>query len=131
MADERRKPPAPSRWEWFVAAVGAVLLVATLAFLLHDALSASTPAQPAISILDVQRQQGRYVVRLRVDNAGERTAARLRLHATLSDAGTVLEEAETEFDYVPGRSSREAGLFFRNDPRVHTLQVVPRSYQEP
>ena len=61
----------------------------------------------------------------------DRPAAALRVEGELRAGGTVVERSETEFQYVPGRSSREAGLLFQADPRRHTLQLHARSFQHP
>lgn len=142
--DERSGPDAkergaameapPSRWEWLVAAVGLVLVAASMAFLLLEAWNGgSPPPQPAIRVLEIVPQQdgARFLVRLRVDNLSRSTAASLRVQGELKQGEDVVEQSETEFQYLPGGSSREAGLFFTRDPRALRLELSARSYQKP
>ena len=51
--------------------------------------------------------------------------------AELREGDRVVEEAEIEFEHLAGHSSREAGLFFRNDPARMELSVSVKSYQRP
>ena len=132
MPGKKSSAPSPSLAEWTAAALGALLLAGTVGFLVHDALTShDTPPQPQLSVLGIEPQRGRYLVLMRVRNVGEATAAQLRVTARLTREGSTVEEAETEFDYVPGQSSREAGVFFARDPRAYALEFVQRSYQRP
>lgn len=122
----------PSFWEWVAAAVGLVLLLGSIAFLLHDAWSGDGgPPEPGIRILAIEPQEGRFLVRVRVSNLSRETAAALRVQGELRRGGELVERSEMELDYLPGRSSREGGLFFREDPRALQLMLSARSYQNP
>lgn len=122
----------PPFWEWVVAGIGAVLLVATLAFLGHQALQPREEAPvPAVTVLGIEQQAAGFVVRLKVRNEARTTAADLRVAGVLRQDGRELERSDTEFQFVPGRSSREGGLFFTRDPRRHALEVRAESYQKP
>ena len=123
-----------TRWEWGVAALGLVLLLAVMAYLLVDAFTASTaPPDPVLAVEAVDRLDGGgFLVRIRVQNRGQRTAAKLRVAGTLATSqGGKVEEAECEFDYVPAQSVRHGGLFFRSDPNRLQLQLQARGYIEP
>lgn len=63
--------------------------------------------------------------------AARRFRAVLKVRGMLRQGDAVLGEADTEFDFLPGHSTREAGLFFRHDPRAHALDLVAVSYQQP
>ena len=129
-APPEEAPPSPA--EWLVAAIGLVLVLASLAYLAwHGLLEKAEPPRPQIRVLDVQAQQGRFLVRVRVHNHGSVTAAKLRVTAQLRRGGQVVEDREVEFDYLPGESSREAGLFFDRDPRGFEMVVTPASFQQP
>lgn len=131
--DERPQgEPAPSAWEWMVAGIGGLLVAGTLVFLVSDALRAGNgPPDPVPELAGIDAQQGRFHVRVRVHNRGPSAASRLRLAGTLRDGERVIEEAETEFEHLAAGSSREAGLFFANDPARAQLQLSVRSYQKP
>lgn len=124
----------PTFWEWIVAALGLVLVVASMAVLLHEAWTSPTlPPHPQIRVLDIQplRGQAGFLVRLQVDNRSGATAANLRIEGELKRGEEVVERSETEFQYLPGHSSREAGLFFTRDPRALRLELSARSFQKP
>lgn len=123
-------PPAP--WEWAVAALGAVLVAGTLLFLVTAALrGGDMPPSPELRVVAIHQQDTRFLVQVQARNRGEAPAANLRIRGVLKDGEREVEEAETEFQYVPGGSSREAGLFFATDPRRLRLELSARSYQQP
>ena len=128
---ELREPP-PSIWEWICAFIGLVLLLASLGYLLHDAWTGKEGVpEPVVRLVDIQQQDGHYLARVQVFNKGRATAAALRVQGELRRGGEVVETSDLEFQYVPGRSTREGGLFFMQDPRVLQLQLSARSYQKP
>ena len=123
---------APPFWEWVVAGVGLVLLLASLGYFSYAAVGrrGDQPA-PVVAVLGVQQQGGRFVVLVRVSNRGRTTAAEVKVSGFLKRGSEVVEESETQFQYLPGESSREGGLFFSRNPRDFELELVPRSYQKP
>jgi uncharacterized protein (TIGR02588 family) len=132
-AGEDAREEAPPFWEWVVAGVGLLLLLASLAYLGWHALQGpQSPPAPRIELLGVDAQpQGGFLVRLRVRNAGGQTAAGLAVSGELKQGEQTLEQSETELDYLPGGSSREAGLFFTRDPRGGQLELSAKGYQKP
>ncbi len=130
--DEKAREAPPSVWEWLVAGVGLVLLLASLSYLLHDAWTGEQgPPVPVVRLVGMQQQDGHHLVQVKVFNQGRSTAAALRVEGELRRGGEVVERSELEFQHVPGRSSREGGLFFRQDPRTLQLVLSARSYQKP
>lgn len=122
----------PSAWEWLVAAIGLLLLVASIGYLAYDEVAGNGDVPvPTLRITGIEPQGKHFLVRLQVANAGRATAADLRVEGELRRGGEVVERSETEFAYLPGRSTREAGLFFRHDPRALELVLAARSYQQP
>lgn len=123
---------APSFWEWVLAGVGLLLLVASVGYLLYYQWSSSdAPPDPAIEVIAVHRQQGRFLVRVRVTNRSHTTAADLRVTGELRQGDAVVERSETEFPYLAAESSHEGGLFFTHDPRTLRLELGVESYQVP
>ena len=141
MADVAARPPEddpprqeapPPFWEWVVAAIGLLLVLGSLGYLLLQAARGEGgPPQPVIEVLATEPQGERFLVRLQVRNAGGNPAAALRIEGTLRRDGQAIESSEVELDYLPGNSTREAGLFFDHDPRSHRLQLAPRSWRAP
>lgn len=148
MADERssgqgqpqqRKSPrgrvqttAPSLLEWGIAAIGLLLLLATLGYLAYQAVAMPhRPPEPVAQVLGVERQARGFLVRVRVSNRGTETAAALKLQGVLRRGAEVVEQSETEIQYLPAGSSREGGIFFSRDPAQFTLEVAPRGYEKP
>ncbi len=126
-----REAPPPF-WEWVVAGIGLLLLVATLGYLTYHAVSSpATEPRPVVEVLGVEQQQQHFLVRIRVQNQGRTTAQALRIVGELKRQGQVVETSDLEFPYLPAQSSREAGLLFRQDPRTLQLELQPRSYQKP
>jgi uncharacterized protein (TIGR02588 family) len=82
-------------------------------------------------MLSIEPQQGRFLVRVQAVNESRATAAALRVEGTLRRGSDLVERSELEFDYLPGRSSREGGLFFTADPRGLQLELAARSYRAP
>lgn len=131
-AGEDAREEAPPFWEWVVAGIGLLLLLASLAYLGYHALQGpQSPPAPRIELLGVHAQEGRFLVRVRVRNAGGQTAAGLKLSGELRQGTETLEQSEAELDYLPGGSSREAGLFFTRDPRGVQLELSAQGYQKP
>ena len=122
-------PPPLS--EWIVAAIGLALLLASIGYLLHDGNGHSQPPAPVLRVLAVEPLQGRFLVRVQAVNESRTTAAALRVEGTLKRGAELVERSEIEFDYLPGRSTREGGLFFTADPRALQLEVAARSYRAP
>ncbi|MEJ5990521.1 hypothetical protein WG902_11025 [Ramlibacter sp. PS3R-8] len=136
--DDRRRgdgeaagEPPPPLAEWFVAAIGLVVLLTSVGYLLYDGNGQSQPPAPAIRMLDIQPQQGRFLVRVQAVNESRTTAAAVRVEGTLKRGNELVERSELEFDFLPGRSTREGGMFFTADPRGLQLELAARSYRAP
>jgi uncharacterized protein (TIGR02588 family) len=122
----------PPFWEWVMATVGLLLLLASLGYLTYEALVREpTAPAPFVQALGAERQGDRWLVRFRVQNRGTLTAEHLKVTGTLRHAGTPAEETEIEFDFLPGESSREGGLFFSRDPAGGQLELAARGYRKP
>lgn len=132
MADDKPKPSEVGRLEWIVAALGALIVAAVLAVLTHEALTYHDGAPVLVArVLDVTSTEGGFVVRFVTENRGPSTAAEVVVSATLKDGDRVVEEAEITLDYVARKSSREAGVILRRDPKSGTLELAATSYRKP
>ncbi|MCC2634972.1 MAG: hypothetical protein K0S48_2858 [Ramlibacter sp.] len=122
---------SPPLSEWLVAAIGLALLLASIGYLLFDGNDGSQPPAPVVRMLEIQPQPGRFLVRVQAVNESRTTAAAVRVEGTLKRGNEVVERGELEFDYLPGRSTREGGMFFATDPRGLQLELAARSYRAP
>ena len=119
-------------YEWLAAALGLVLVAGTVAFMAYRALTGEA-SLPAISLQveSVQRSNDRYLVVVTALNAGEATAADVKVEGTLEDSSGAVETSETRFDFLPPRSKRKGGLFFSRDPALFKLRLRPHGYKTP
>ena len=131
-SEERGQQPAPSPAEKSIAAVGVVLTLALLAYLLYQAVRGdSSPPDVSIEVIAISSQSESYLVRFQAENHGDRTAAGLEISGRLLSEGELVEESQVVLDYLPARSQREGGLFFRNDPANLELDIRASGYADP
>ena len=121
-----------SPWEWVAAAIGFVLLLGAIGYLVYVAVT--TPAGPPAIAFEqgpVMRSGSGYVVDITVRNEGASTAAGVEIEGALLRDGTAVETSTTTLDYLPRFSEREFGLFFSSDPRDGRLELRALGYSEP
>jgi uncharacterized protein (TIGR02588 family) len=124
--------PPITGWEWLVAALGLLLVLTTVTYLLVQAVR-GPPVPPDVVVrVDsiVPTSSAGFLVQFRAANTGDETAAGLTVVGELRDASGV-ETSRTPLDYLPGHSERGGGLFFRRDPRRATVRLWAEGYQEP
>jgi uncharacterized protein (TIGR02588 family) len=121
-----------SRWEWVAAAVSTLLVLFVIGTMLYDALARpQTPPSVRVQADTVLQADGLWLVRFRARNHGHETAAAVKVQGELMRGAQSVETSEAVLDYVPGRSVRHGGLFFRHDPRTFRLELRALGYQEP
>jgi uncharacterized protein (TIGR02588 family) len=119
------------RAEWIAAAIGFVLVAATVLFLAYQAVAGgSGPPSIAIRVAHQQPDRDGYVVVFDVLNSGGTTAADLEIEGSLT-SGDATEVNGLTLPYVPPGSERRAGLFFRGDPSRGRLELRAKGYREP
>jgi uncharacterized protein (TIGR02588 family) len=118
--------------EWIVAAVGALLVVGIVGYLVFLAVSRDeAPPDVRVVAARVVAQQGGYVVRFRAINAGAQAAVQLLVEGQLVGSDGVTETSEATIDYLPPGAEREGGLIFSRDPREHELHLRAKGYVDP
>ena len=119
--------------EWVAAALGAALTLFVAGVIGWEALYAREAKPPSIAAerLGVSPVSGGYVVEIRVTNRGGRPAAQVMVEGELMSPGVEPEVAEATFDYIPDKSAREGGLFFKSDPASGTLTLRAKGFAEP
>jgi uncharacterized protein (TIGR02588 family) len=127
-----RGEDSPPFWEWFVAGLGALLVLLCMGYLAYRAVTGNSAApMPDIRVVEVMRLDGVHLVRVKVYNRSESTAEGLRIAGLLERDGGIVERSQVVIQYLPGESWREAGLFFRRDPAEFDLRLVPEGYEAP
>jgi len=81
--------------------------------------------------LEIIDTEAGFTVRLRVVNLGDETASDVVIEGELKRGDEMVETSETTFPYVPGRSEREGGLFFSQDPRSLAMELRALGYTAP
>jgi uncharacterized protein (TIGR02588 family) len=118
--------------EWLAAGVGLTLIIVAIASLLYHALTKhETPPSIQISVLSIEKQENRYLVRICAKNTGHTTAAQLAIEGIVTPSGGSEERSQLTLDYLPGGSERTAALFFHVDPRTSEFRIRPLGYQDP
>jgi uncharacterized protein (TIGR02588 family) len=118
--------------EWAAAALGLLLLAGAIGFLVRQAFVADeAPGPIALVVKQVRPLGGGFLVELEARNGGDLTYAELEVEGRLRASNGVEERASATLDYLPGRSRREAGLFFRADPSRGELVLAPKGFRRP
>jgi uncharacterized protein (TIGR02588 family) len=138
MKSSERSGDAPARpripaLEWIAAAVGLLLIAAMLGILGWEALKGNGKHAPfvEVSVEGVTAAAGGYIVEVALRNRSPSTAAAVEVEGELASGGRTIETSSVTIDYVPGESTRRAGLFFSHDPRDLEVDVRALGYAQP
>ena len=130
-SDEQKSKKIPAL-EWFVAAVGIILVVGTIGFMMYKAFtSTDTPPDFTTKIERIEAVNSGYIVVFKLINSGEQTAAGVNVEGELKTGGESLETSSVTLDYAPSKSETKSGLFFKNDPRQFQLEIRAKGYAAP
>jgi len=128
----RERPKQTPVWEWIIAAVGLILVVAALGTTLYRAVTEeSTPPILEISVEAIQPNANGYLVKFRVKNTGNQTAAGLTIEGELKRGEESAETSSATLAYTPANSQREGGLFFSKNPNEYKLEIRAKGYEKP
>jgi uncharacterized protein (TIGR02588 family) len=117
--------------EWTVFGVGLVLVMATLGYLIREAVTTgSSPPELVVHLGAPRRVTEGYQVPVTVVNRGDRFAEGVSVRITLA-AKAEREEAVLNIAFLPHQSRRQGWVRFRGDPRDGDLQVGPVVYASP
>lgn len=118
--------------EWITAAVGLVLVLATVGILVREGLRRDgRPPEITLRVVDVTGTASGWVARFEAHNAGDEVAANLEVAGEIVAGDSVLESASAVIDYLPSGARRSGGLHFRRAPADGTLRLHPVGYQKP
>lgn len=118
--------------EWIVGAVGLLIVVGTVGVLIHEAVAGDkSPPDVKLSVTAIAPLRNGYLVKVRAENEGGEPAARVTIKVELMNEAQVAETCETQFEYLPAHSARDAGVFFTRDPRDSEIRLRAHGYEEP
>ena len=129
-ADDGGRDPRTAA-EWVTFAVAVVLVLGVIALVVSEIPGGKAPPSPAVEVGGVGERDGRFVVPVRVENRGERTAADVRVDATLTVDGEDVEEADLLVDFLSGGEKEDLEFVFDEDPDEGTLDVRVTGYRLP
>jgi uncharacterized protein (TIGR02588 family) len=118
--------------EWIVFAIGLVLVVFTLAYLIYAGLTfGETPPSLEVRIGTPEQQPHNFIVPVTVINHGDETAAGVHIEVVMESEGEEKARSELEIPFVPRRSIREGWVAFEADPRTAQLKARVLGYEKP
>jgi uncharacterized protein (TIGR02588 family) len=118
--------------EWCVFGLGAVVILATTAYLVAQAVKPpERTARVTVTLGAPEPGPAGYFVPVEVRNAGAGAAITLTVEVAVQRGGTAGERAALVIDYLPGYSRRTGRVVFRADPRDGELAVRSLSYAAP
>lgn len=130
--EKQKARKGPALLEWISAAVGAVITSALVGLILLESLGSSA-ATPIVSIkpISMVHEGTSYVMQIEVSNQSGATAAALTVEGQLMRGSQSIETSSATLSYLPGNSTRKAGLIFSRDPRQFKLELRATGYEAP
>lgn len=105
---DEQGPDGTSAGEWALGVIGALLAVAMLGFLAQQAVVRDGGPQLQVVLTGVQETPGGFVVSLRVENSGGRTAQAVQVTGEVRTDGATVDTGSATVSYVPADSHRAA-----------------------
>lgn len=103
--------------EWAVFGISLALVLATVGFLVYEAVSSpGSPPDLSVELGTPERRGQVWAVPVTVRNRGEETAEGVHVEAVLRLPGGREERSELEVMFVPRHSQREGWVYFVQDP---------------
>ena len=118
--------------EWVLAAVGVMVAVGIVAYLVFLGLSTgSGPPDLQARAVRTVAQGSSHMVLVEVENVGGGPAAAVVVQGRLFDDGTEVQTSEATIDYVPVNSTTDAAIVFSVPPDQFELQLRVLGYTTP
>jgi uncharacterized protein (TIGR02588 family) len=118
--------------EWAVFGAGLALILATVGFLVYEAVSSpDSPPDVSVELGPHERRGQVWAVPVTVRNRGEQTAEGVRVEAVLQLPGGKEERSEVEMMFVPRHSQREGWVYFVQNPSRGRLQGRVSGFEKP
>jgi uncharacterized protein (TIGR02588 family) len=121
--------PQKNWLEWSVFAVGVILVLATLGFLVRESLvGTGGPPEVVARIGTPAASAGGFLVPVEVVNVGKGTAEDVKVTVVLELPDGETEEAELDIAFLPRDSRRDGWVTFQTDPRRGSLRLGPIAF---
>jgi uncharacterized protein (TIGR02588 family) len=119
--------------EWAIGLLSTALVLLLLGYLTWNALS--QPSRPPMIEMRARElhpmPSGGWLAVVEARNSGTATATSVSIRGELKRGASTVEESHVTLDFVPGGSTIEAGLYFRNDPRRYRLELRALGFERP
>lgn len=135
--DDDQDQPGPadgdtSRGEYLLGALGAVVVLLVLAFLVYQAVVVRDgDPRLVVTAAVAQPVDDGWVVPIEVVNEGGTTAEQVEVTGVLSREGREVQEATVTFAYLAPDSRQSGALLFSEDPTDGRLEIRPAAYTVP
>lgn len=130
--EENTHPGESSLLEWITAAIGLIIVLGALGFLIYrGAMKGDAPPNLKVEVESVTKTGENYLVKFRVANTGEMTAAAVTIEGELKNGEKTEEASDTSLTYVPMQSTRRGGLIFTKNPNEFKLEIRAKGYEQP
>lgn len=117
--------------EWLVFGLSLLLVLATVGYLVREALTTErTPPEVVVRLGEPRAGGGGYQVPVAASNRGGQAAEQVQVSVTLEVAGSS-HESVLSIPFLPRESTREGWVTFPTDPRAGKLSVSGVAFQEP
>ena len=128
---EKVAPQVP--WlEWVASGIGLVLVLGVFGSIGWQLFKGATmPPVITVEVENVAPVEGGHRVLFRARNRAGEAAAQVEIEGTVSTAGSDPETSRVVFDYIPGHSQRQGGLFFSRDPLSGELSLRATGFADP
>ncbi|HLL72521.1 MAG TPA: hypothetical protein VK363_13850 [Pyrinomonadaceae bacterium] len=119
--------------EWVVFAVGLLLVVSALGYLVYEgATMGSDPPSLEVRLGTPDARAHNFIVPVTVTNHGDETAEGVTIEVlSESGEGQEPERGELTVAFIPRRATREGFVAFRQDPRGKRLTARVLGYEKP
>lgn len=129
---ENQKKSTSTFWEWVVAAVGLILVVAAIGTTLSNAWTEQNqPPKLEVVVDSIEPNGSNYLVKFSVKNDGGTTAAAVTIEGELKKGAEEVETANATLTYAPSHSERRGGLYFTQNPQQFEMNIRVTGYEEP
>ena len=130
--DKKKTSPEIPPLEWVVSALGLLIVACAVGVLLYEGIAGDkSPPDITLTVQSIDPRQNGFLVKIHAENIGGEPAARVDILAELMEGEKVVETCGTQFEHLPPRSKREAGVFFQRDPRQTKIRLQTKGYEEP